>query len=94
MLAGAPNPEIGLLILAVVSPIPYLRLIFDSNIIEYHLIGRAQKYAHEEVVDATKIDCLVGRVATAIGTSYIVERDTVVGDADEDDETANEADDN
>jgi hypothetical protein len=77
----APGEVKGPVVLAVVSPIPYMRLIVKSDVIEYELIGSKNKYAHEEVVDATKIDCLVGRITTSHGKCYIIERDTVVGQA-------------
>lgn len=89
-LAGAPFREIKPLVLAVVSPIPYMRLIKSADIIQYKLIG--EEYAHPEVVDATKIDCLVGRVTSALGKSYLVERDTVVGQVDTLDETVDDND--
>lgn len=47
------------------------------------------KYAKPEVVDAPKIDVLVGRVTTSLGTSYIVKRETVVGQMDMLDATVN-----
>jgi hypothetical protein len=79
-MADAPYPHLDPLVLAVVSPIPCLRYIPDSAIIEYKL--RAGAYASPEIVDATNIDCLVGRVTTPLGASFIVERDTVVGQMD------------
>ncbi|KAF8595635.1 hypothetical protein BDV93DRAFT_564154, partial [Ceratobasidium sp. AG-I] len=79
-LNNAPFPYLDPLVLAIISPIPYLRLISESGIIQYRL--RNGKYANPEVVDATNIDLLVGRVTTPIATSYIVERDTVVGQMD------------
>ena len=74
---NTPYPYLDPLVLAVVSPIPYLRFIPEPNLVQYRLISG--KYANPEVVDATKIDVLVGRVTTLSKTSYIVERDTVVG---------------
>lgn len=79
-LARTPIPCNKPLVLAVVSPIPYLRFLPDAGLIQYRLNNG--NYARPLVVDATNVDCLVGRVTTAIGTSYIVERDTVVGQMD------------
>jgi hypothetical protein len=78
--AQIPVPNNNPLVVAVVSPIPYLRLLDDAGLIQYKL--NAGNYAGVQAVDATDVDCLVGRVTTALGTSYIVERDTVVGQMD------------
>jgi hypothetical protein len=84
----APAPfALKTLVLAVVSPIPYLKLLDDAGLIQYRL--NAGNYAGPEVVDATDVDCLVGRVTTPLKTTYIVERDTVVGQIDMLDVTVN-----
>jgi hypothetical protein len=79
-LAQTPVPHNQSLALAVVSPIPYLRLVADAGLVQYRLT--AGKYAALQVIDATDVDCLVGRVTDPRGASYIVERDTVVGQMD------------
>lgn len=79
-LSEVPIRNVEPLVLAVVSPMPHLRLIAGVDIIQYKLNGN--KYAHPDVVDARKIDCLVGRLTTPLGASFIVERDTVVGQTD------------
>lgn len=75
--AGEPFPYLEPMIIAVVSAFPRLRLLQDANLVEYQL--NSGKYAPSEIVDATTIDCLIGRVVTLIGTSYIAERGSVVG---------------
>lgn len=82
-----PYPYLDPLLLAVVSPIPYMRHIPDAELIQYRLVSG--QYAKPEVVDVTSIDCLVGRVTTGTGASYIVERETVVGQVDMLDVTVN-----
>lgn len=79
-IAQVHHAHLDPLVLAIVSPIPYLRYIPESRIIQYGL--RAGAYAAPEIVDASKVDCLVGRLTTPLGASYIVERDTVVGQMD------------
>lgn len=78
--ADASYPHLDPVVLAVVSPIPYLLYVPESGITQYGL--KAGAYASPEIVDASKIDCLVGRVITPLGARYIVERDTVVGQTD------------
>ncbi|KAG8728148.1 hypothetical protein FRC10_005263 [Ceratobasidium sp. 414] len=73
-------PHLNPLILAVISPIPYLWYIPESEIVQYGL--RAGSYTSPEIVDASKIDSLVGHVITPPGMSYIVEWDSVVGQID------------
>ncbi|CAE6454697.1 unnamed protein product [Rhizoctonia solani] len=67
------------IIVAIVSPFVQLRHIRDADLVEYRL--SSGNYAGAEVVDATKIDCLIGRITT--GTlrrrSFVVERTSVVG---------------
>ncbi|QRV79732.1 Transposase family Tnp2 protein [Ceratobasidium sp. AG-Ba] len=85
--AGVFYPHLDHLVLAVVSPIPYLRHIASSGITQYGL--RGGKYVSPEILDASKIDCLVGRVRSPLVASYIVQRDTAVGQLDMLDEVVN-----
>ncbi|KAG9125491.1 hypothetical protein FRC07_007398 [Ceratobasidium sp. 392] len=78
--AGVFYPHINDLVLAVISPIPYLRYSALSGTTEYGL--RAGNYVSPEIIDATKVDGLVGRVKTPLGESYILQRDTAVGQMD------------
>ncbi|KAJ1302557.1 hypothetical protein OPQ81_002874 [Rhizoctonia solani] len=52
----------------------------DADLVEYRLASG--NYAGPEVVDVTKIDCLVGRVMTELGDNYVVERTSIVGHMD------------
>ncbi|EUC61828.1 hypothetical protein RSOL_408870, partial [Rhizoctonia solani AG-3 Rhs1AP] len=70
---GAPNPR--QYALAIVAPFPQLRYHQDADLVEYRL--SSGNYASPEVIDATKIDSLVGHVVDR--SSYIVERTSVVG---------------
>ncbi|EUC59533.1 hypothetical protein RSOL_317320, partial [Rhizoctonia solani AG-3 Rhs1AP] len=70
---GAPNPR--RYALAIVAPFPQLRYHQDADLVEYRL--SSGNYASPEVIDATKIDSLVGHVVDR--SSYIVERTSVVG---------------
>ncbi|KAF8667769.1 Transposase family tnp2 [Rhizoctonia solani] len=85
--AGVFYPHLDDLVLAVVSPIPYLRHIASSGITQYSL--RGGRYVSPEILDASKIDCLVGRVQLPLGALYIVQRDTAVGQLDMLDEVVN-----
>ncbi|KAF8678130.1 hypothetical protein RHS04_05518 [Rhizoctonia solani] len=85
--AGVSYPHLDDLVLAVVSPIPYLRHIASPGITQYGL--RGGRYISPEILDASKIDCLVGRVRSPLGASYIVQRDTAVGQLDMLDEAVN-----
>ncbi|KAG8749451.1 hypothetical protein FRC11_011322 [Ceratobasidium sp. 423] len=80
---GAPNPR--QYVLAVISPFPQLRYHPDADLVEYRLTSG--NYASPEVVDATKIDCLIGHVEDR--GSYIVEQTSVVGRMDMLDVTVN-----
>jgi hypothetical protein len=70
---GALNPR--QYVLAIVSPFPQLRYHSNADLVEYRLTSG--NYASAEVVDATSIDCLIGRVEDR--GSYVVERTSVVG---------------
>ncbi|EUC60687.1 hypothetical protein RSOL_359880, partial [Rhizoctonia solani AG-3 Rhs1AP] len=70
---GAPNPR--QYALAIVAPFPQLRYHQDADLVEYRLLSG--NYASPEVIDAIKIDSLVGHVVDR--SSYIVERTSVVG---------------
>ncbi|QRW24230.1 Transposase family Tnp2 protein [Rhizoctonia solani] len=85
--AGVFYPHLDDLVLAVVSPIPYLCHIASSGITQYSL--RGGRYVSPEILDASKIDCLVGRVQLPLGALYIVQRDTAVGQLDMLDEVVN-----
>lgn len=54
------TPTTNPLILAVVSPIPMFKHHPDYNLISYKLPGN--KLASPELIDATDIKCLIGRI--------------------------------
>ncbi|KAG9123856.1 hypothetical protein FRC07_013733, partial [Ceratobasidium sp. 392] len=85
--AGVFFPHTRDLVLAVVSPIPYLRHIAKPGITQYGL--RGGNYVSPEIIDASRVDGLVGRVRTPLGESYIVQRETAVGQMDMLDEVVN-----
>ncbi|KAG9090974.1 hypothetical protein FRC06_000789 [Ceratobasidium sp. 370] len=82
-----PTPPDKPVVLAIVSPIPYLRLLCAEGLVQYRL--NAGKYAKPQVIDAMDIDCLVRHVTTALKESFIVERETVVRHMDMLDSTVN-----
>jgi hypothetical protein len=85
--AGNVIPPLDPVVLAAVSPIPHLKKHNDANIIEYKLLG--QNLGGFEIVDATDIDCLIGRYKTPQPSKaqYIVDRTTIVGRMDMLDDT-------
>ncbi|QRV81550.1 Transposase family tnp2 [Ceratobasidium sp. AG-Ba] len=87
--AGAANliPRLDPLVLALVSPIPYLKRHHDANLVEYKMVG--QNFITSELIDVRDIDCLVGRYKAFRPNQalYIVDRTTVVGRMDVLDDT-------
>ncbi|KAF8676920.1 Transposase family tnp2 [Rhizoctonia solani] len=75
---NVPNPCTQ--VLAVIMAFPHLRYHNDADLVEYRL--SSGNYAGAEVVDATKIDCLIGRITTEHQGSFVVERTSVVGQVD------------
>ncbi|KAG8732628.1 hypothetical protein FRC11_011987 [Ceratobasidium sp. 423] len=57
-IASLNVPDPRPIVVAIVSPFVRLRYIHDADLVEYQL--SAGNYAGAEVIDATKIDCLVG----------------------------------
>ncbi|KAJ1299954.1 hypothetical protein OPQ81_002622 [Rhizoctonia solani] len=80
VLTQEPEPCHHRIILAVVSPFVQLGHHRDADLVEYRLTSG--NYAGPEVVDVTKIDCLVGCVMTELGDNYVVERTSIVGHMD------------
>ncbi|CAE6388809.1 unnamed protein product, partial [Rhizoctonia solani] len=77
MLTREPEPHHHRIILAVITPFVQLGYHRDADLVEYRLASG--NYAGPEIVDVTKVDCLVGRVMTELGDNYVVERTSVVG---------------
>ncbi|QRV74283.1 Transposase family tnp2 [Ceratobasidium sp. AG-Ba] len=84
------TPPLCPIVLSVISPIPNLKLHTDAKLIEYKLIGK--DLASVEVVDASDIDCLVGRYKAPKPDRalYVVDRTTVVGRMDMLDDTVDQ----
>ncbi|KDN40273.1 hypothetical protein RSAG8_08183, partial [Rhizoctonia solani AG-8 WAC10335] len=78
-IASLNVPDPRPIVVAIVSPFVRLRYIHDADLVEYRL--SSGNYAGAEVVDATKIDCLVGRITTGTLCQrfFVVERTSVVG---------------
>ncbi|QRV85537.1 Transposase family Tnp2 protein [Ceratobasidium sp. AG-Ba] len=78
-----PLPEP--LLLALVSPIPFLKSVreFGANLVQYRLAANGT-LARSEIIAASDIECLVGRftVPDPHKASYIVDRETIVGRVD------------
>ncbi|CCO34236.1 hypothetical protein BN14_08330 [Rhizoctonia solani AG-1 IB] len=77
LVASLNVPDPRTYVIAVISAFPFLRHHNDADLIEYRLLSG--NYAGAEVVDATKIDCLIGRVTTEHRGSFVLERTSVVG---------------
>jgi hypothetical protein len=74
-------------VVAALQPIPQTIHHPDCGLIEYRL--SAGGYAAVQLIDASRIVSLVGRVKAHGGTKYIVDRETVVGQMDMLDVTLN-----
>jgi hypothetical protein len=84
---GIPRVFDEPLVVAAVLPIPQLIHRSDCDLVEYRLNGG--NYAAVQLIDASRIVSLVGRVMAHNRTAYVVERDTVVGQMDMLDDTMN-----
>ncbi|GAB1524407.1 hypothetical protein RhiTH_007561 [Rhizoctonia solani] len=65
------------IIVAIVLPFAKLWYHEDAKLVEYH--NPSNNYRPQEVVNVTKIESLVGRVITDRKASYVIERTSVVG---------------
>ncbi|QRV82351.1 Transposase family Tnp2 protein [Ceratobasidium sp. AG-Ba] len=87
-----PLPEP--LILALVSPIPFLKRVreFGANLVQYKLAANGT-LARTEIIAVSDIECLVGRLTVPAPqkASYIVDRETIIGRIDMLEEMADRA---
>ncbi|QRV89779.1 Transposase family Tnp2 protein [Ceratobasidium sp. AG-Ba] len=75
----APVAPLDPLVLAVISPIPSFKKQGNDGLVQYDMPGN--RHAPPEIIDATAIECLVGRARapSPYRTWYIIERSTIVG---------------
>jgi hypothetical protein len=84
---GMPHLFDKPLVVAAVLPIPPLIYRPDCELVEYRL--NAGNYAEVQLIDASRIVCLVGRVIAPNKTAYIIDRSMVIGQMDMLDVTLN-----
>ncbi|KAF8666235.1 Transposase family tnp2 [Rhizoctonia solani] len=82
----AGRPRCHRIIVAIVLPFAKLWYHEDAKLVEYH--NPSNNYRPQEVVDVTEIESLVGRVITDRKASYVIERTSVVGHVDMNDNIA------
>lgn len=75
---GRLIPILDPIVLAVMSPMLAFKRCTDINLVQYKLLS-GEKLVNPEIINAKDVVCLVGQVVTDIRSSYIADRNTVIG---------------